>query len=89
MAVAAIENARDYNALMILGRSTGNPVPRRVAVWDHLQVFGQFINNSDVRAKHAIEPLRYGRLLAVYVPLRVDEGSVVDLTLTAIPPPAP
>jgi Chaperone of endosialidase len=29
-------------------------------VWDHLQVFGQFINNSDVRAKHAIEPLHYG-----------------------------
>ena len=58
---AAIENARDYNALMILGRSTGSgPVPRRVAVWDHLQVFGQFINNSDVRAKHAIEPLQYG-----------------------------
>jgi hypothetical protein len=58
---AAIENARDYNALMILGRSTGaGPAPRRVAVWDHLQVFGQFINNSDVRAKHAIEPLHYG-----------------------------
>jgi hypothetical protein len=57
---AAIENARDFNALMILGRTTGSPVPRRVAVWDHLQVFGQFINNSDVRAKHAVEPLHYG-----------------------------
>ena len=58
---AAIENARDHNALMILGRSTGNgPVPRRVAVWDHLQVIGQFINNSDLRAKREIEPLHYG-----------------------------
>ena len=49
---------------MILGRTTGPsagaPVPRRVAVWDHLQVNGQFINNSDLRAKREIEPLHHG-----------------------------
>lgn len=57
---AAIENARNYNCLMILGRSTGSPVPRRVQVWDHLQVNGQFVNNSDRRAKHDISALPYG-----------------------------
>lgn len=57
---AAIENARNFNCLMILGRSTGSPMVRRVAVWDHLQVFGQFINSSDQRAKREIEPLHYG-----------------------------
>jgi len=58
---AAIENARNYNCLMILGRSTGQgQFPRRVQVWDHLQVNGQFVNNSDLRAKHDIAPLSYG-----------------------------
>ena len=57
---AAIENSSNFNALMILGRSTGSPMVRRVAVWDHLQVFGQFINSSDQRAKREIEPLHYG-----------------------------
>jgi len=58
---AAIENARNYNALMILGRTTGTPgAARRVAVWDVLTVNGQFVNNSDVRAKHDISALRYG-----------------------------
>jgi hypothetical protein len=58
---AAIENARNYNALMILGRSTGTAgVGRRVQVWDFLQVNGQFVNNSDLRAKHDISELRYG-----------------------------
>ncbi len=57
---AAIENARNYNALMILGRSTGAPTGRRVMVWDFLQVNGQFVNNSDVRAKRDISPLAYG-----------------------------
>jgi len=58
---AAIENARNYNALMILGRTTGVPgAGRRVAVWDFLQVNGQFVNNSDRRAKHDISALGYG-----------------------------
>ena len=57
---AAIENARNYNALMILGRSTGAPTGRRVMVWDFLQVNGQFVNNSDVRAKRDISALHYG-----------------------------
>ncbi|MBT8339058.1 MAG: tail fiber domain-containing protein [Desulfatitalea sp.] len=36
---AAIENAVDYNALMILGRS-GTPKGRYVQLWDYLQVMG-------------------------------------------------
>ena len=57
---AAIENARSHNALMILGRSTGAATGRRVIVWDFLQVNGQFVNNSDVRAKRDISALAYG-----------------------------
>ena len=58
---AAIENARNFNALMILGRTTGGAgLARRVAVWDFLTVNGTFINNSDQRAKHDIAPLHYG-----------------------------
>jgi hypothetical protein len=56
---AAIENARNYNALMILGRAAAG-AGRRVQVWDFLQVNGQFVNNSDRRAKHDISELRYG-----------------------------
>jgi hypothetical protein len=37
---AAIENAADYNTLMILGRA-GTSVGRRVDVWDYLQVNGR------------------------------------------------
>lgn len=59
---AAIENARNYNALMLLGRNVGTAqaVKRHVEVWDFLKVNGTFINASDATAKTAIEPLRYG-----------------------------
>jgi hypothetical protein len=37
---AAIENAKNYDALMILGRMSNNS--RRVKLWDYLQVNGEF-----------------------------------------------
>jgi hypothetical protein len=37
---AAIENAKDYKALMILGRAEGMPQVRTVKLWDYLQVNG-------------------------------------------------
>lgn len=59
---AAIENARNYNALMLLGRNVGTAqaVKRHVEVWDYLKVNGTFINASDAHAKTAVEPLHYG-----------------------------
>ncbi len=58
---AAIENAKDYNALMILGRSTGIANEgRRVEVWDYLRVNGRFIQNSDLRAKQDVRTLDLG-----------------------------
>ena len=59
---AAIENASDFNALMLLGRNQGTPTAanRHVEVWDYLRVNGTFINNSDVKVKRDIEPLAYG-----------------------------
>ena len=63
---AALENAANYNALMILGRSTGQPnvLPngggRRVEVWDFMRVNGIFVNASDANAKRDITPLEYG-----------------------------
>lgn len=43
---AAIENAANFNTLMILGRS-GTPQGRRVDVWDYLQVNGTFVANGN------------------------------------------
>lgn len=58
---AAIENAKNYNALMILGRSTGIANEgRRVEVWDYLRVNGRFIQNSDLRAKQDVRTLDLG-----------------------------
>jgi hypothetical protein len=48
---AAIENARNYNALMILGRQTGTKnLHRVVKLWDYLQVNGNLdvTNNLNV-----------------------------------------
>jgi len=56
---AAIENAKNYDALMILGRA-GTALGRRVRLWDHLEVVGTFVNHSDQRAKQDIEDLTYG-----------------------------
>lgn len=62
---AAIENAADYGALMILGRSVGDPMRRIVKVWDVMSVEGEFsaqrmLNNSDARDKHSVEDLDRG-----------------------------
>ena len=57
--MAAIENARNYEALMILGRA-GTSVGRKVRLWDYLEVVGNFVNHSDRRAKKDIEDLAYG-----------------------------
>lgn len=58
---AAIENAKNFNALMILGRSTGIANEgRRVEVWDYLRVNGRFIQNSDLRAKQDVRTLDLG-----------------------------
>lgn len=56
---AAIENAKNYDALMILGRA-GTDKGRKVRLWDYLEVLGTFVNNSDERAKTDIEDLQYG-----------------------------
>jgi len=56
---AAIENASDYSALMILGRA-GTLVGRNVALYDCLTVHGVFNNLSDVSVKKDIEDLAYG-----------------------------
>jgi hypothetical protein len=56
---AAIENAQDYDALMILGRA-GTAHGRKVRLWDYLEVVGTFVNNSDERSKTDIEDLHYG-----------------------------
>ncbi len=54
---AAIENAKDYGALMILGRSTpsGGALNRLVRLWDRLEVKGTFDVTGDVslNGKHA------------------------------------
>jgi hypothetical protein len=63
LGMAAIENAANYNCLMILGRTTGKPgaaLDRKVELWDSLKVNGTFINNSDRNAKKDIEDLHYG-----------------------------
>lgn len=46
---AAIENASDYDALMILGRA-GTAVGRKVRLWDYLQING----NSDITGTLAV-----------------------------------
>ncbi|MFO1430281.1 MAG: tail fiber domain-containing protein [Candidatus Competibacteraceae bacterium] len=56
---AAIENAKDADALMILGRA-GTDKGRKVKLWDYLEVNGVFVNNSDRQLKTDIENLKYG-----------------------------
>ncbi|WP_164002665.1 tail fiber domain-containing protein [Pyxidicoccus caerfyrddinensis] len=57
---AAIENAANYGALMILGRTT--PTGRIVKLWDRLEVIGKTYSSggyegSDLRLKRDITPL--------------------------------
>jgi hypothetical protein len=50
---AAIENAKDYDALLILGRQVGpieNGHNRRVRLWDYLEVNGQLQVNGSINA---------------------------------------
>jgi hypothetical protein len=56
---AAIENAKNHDALMILGRG-GTDKGRKVKLWDYLEVIGTFANSSDASKKRDIEPLHYG-----------------------------
>jgi hypothetical protein len=48
---AAIENAQDYNALMILGRSAAQGFGRRVRLWDYLEVNGPLDVQGSVRIR--------------------------------------
>ncbi len=50
---AAIENARDYDALMILGRAHNGGV-RTVKLWDYLQVNGKLDVEGDVNGNRYI-----------------------------------
>ena len=52
---AAIENASNYNALMILGRQTSTG--RIIKVWDRFEVNGTFVNNSSQEHKQDITKL--------------------------------
>ena len=56
---AAIENSRNFDALMILGRAHTGGI-RTVKLWDYLEVIGQFVNHSDRRSKQDIEDLECG-----------------------------
>ncbi|MFP2927658.1 tail fiber domain-containing protein [Pyxidicoccus sp. 3LG] len=59
---AALENSRDYDSLMILGRQTATR-GRVVKLWDRLEVIGKIwttdgrFEGSDVRLKRDITPL--------------------------------
>lgn len=52
---AAIENASNYNTLMILGRSNGIGGGRSVSIWDRLDVNGLLQVNGQVQATDSIE----------------------------------
>jgi hypothetical protein len=63
---AAIENADNYGALMILGRQTGAPLGRVIQMWDYLEMHGRAVKMgggagwevpSDARLKQDITPL--------------------------------
>ncbi|WP_309897331.1 tail fiber domain-containing protein [Archangium sp.] len=62
MGYAAIENAKDYGALMILGRQTTDK-GRVVKLWDRLEINGKLwttdgrFEGSDLRLKRDITPL--------------------------------
>ena len=56
---AAIENAKDHDSLMILGRA-GTSVGRKVRLWDYLKVEGTLANLSDATTKQDIASLEYG-----------------------------
>ena len=58
---AAIENARDYNTLMVLGRARPeNGGRRHVTLYDDVVVSGVFYNQSDARLKHDVQDCPHG-----------------------------
>jgi hypothetical protein len=73
---AAIENAANYNTLMILGRSNGIGGARSVSVWDRLDVNGQLyvmgtlIAGSSRTMKDNIRPLGTEEAMAAFSALR-------------------
>jgi hypothetical protein len=67
---AAIENASNYAALMILGRTGGEGGGRNVEIWDRLQVNGSFVNSSDGRLKKEITTLPSETTLSKLLRLR-------------------
>jgi len=60
---AAIENAANYGALMLLGRNVsppGKPINRVVKVWDYLEVNGRFQTNGDIAYSGSLSKLDVG-----------------------------
>ncbi|MEB3295793.1 MAG: hypothetical protein VKJ24_21795, partial [Synechococcales bacterium] len=58
---AAIENAANYGALMILGRSVGNPMRRIVGLWDELNVHGNLkVRSGQERIEFGVGSGPYG-----------------------------
>lgn len=56
---AAIENAANYNALMILGRATGGTPNRVVKLWDYLEVNGELIVNGMISSGNTNQVIRF------------------------------
>jgi hypothetical protein len=56
---AAIENAKNYDALMILGRA-GTTVGRKVRLWDYLEVNGPLITKKSHTIKIGVPKSPYG-----------------------------
>jgi hypothetical protein len=52
---AAIVNANDYNTLMIVGRGANGP--RRVSVWDELNVHGQLDVHHNMRVSRHVDAM--------------------------------
>ena len=65
---AAIENAANFNALMILGRASGPPLRRLVQVWDVLEVHGDLVvtNNMNVTGR-LTAPIKTGCVVDKFV----------------------
>lgn len=87
---AAIENAVNYNTLMILGRSGGIGGVRSVSVWDRLDVngslylSGQLLTISDIKFKKDIQPIdtpltKLLSLNGVSYEMKTDEYKEINL----------
>ncbi len=78
--IAAIENAADYNALMILGRTIiGTALHRRVRLWDFLQVNG----NLEVLGNLSVTGSKSGYVVNRFVNRlneTVEQGDVIVIS---------